>query len=213
MGDSGNPSADGIFLNESEGEEYMKKLILYGDSNTYGYDPRDFFGGRYEENIRWAGIVKRELEGRYDVIEEGMNGRCLPRVSDGLFQELVRSTNAEDVLAMMLGTNDILLTSRPDVSRTVDRADELLNYVKEHCAGKFILIAPPYISDSYPDLQLYHDCSVEMNRQFMTLAKQYNIVAVDAGSWNIPMGSDGVHFTEQGHLEFAKRFLQNLHTI
>ncbi|MBQ2317597.1 MAG: lipase [Lachnospiraceae bacterium] len=191
----------------------MKKLILYGDSNTYGYDPRDFFGGRYEENIRWAGIVKRELEGRYDVIEEGMNGRCLPRVSDGLFQELVRSTNAEDVLAMMLGTNDILLTSRPDVSRTVDRADELLNYVKEHCAGKFILIAPPYISDSYPDLQLYHDCSVEMNRQFMTLAKQYNIVAVDAGSWNIPMGSDGVHFTEQGHLEFAKRFLQNLHTI
>ena len=191
----------------------MKKLILYGDSNTYGYDPRDFFGGRYEEEIRWAGVVKKELRGEYDVIEEGMNGRCLPRVLDGLFQELVRSTNAEDMLAMMLGTNDILLTSRPDVSRTVNRADELLNYVKEHCAGKFILIAPPYISDSYPDLQLYHDCSVEMNRQFMTLAQQYNIVAMDAGSWNIPMESDGVHFTEQGHLEFAKRFLQNLHTI
>ncbi|MBE5909024.1 MAG: hypothetical protein E7278_09340 [Lachnospiraceae bacterium] len=191
----------------------MKKLILYGDSNTYGYDPRAFFGGRYEENVRWAGIVKRELQGEYDVIEEGMNGRCLPRVSDGLFQELVRSTNAEDMLAMMLGTNDILLTSRPDVSRTVNCADELLNYVKDQCAGKFILIAPPHISNSYPDLQPYHDCSLEMNRQFMTLAKQYNIAAVDAGSWNIPMGSDGVHFTEQGHLEFAKRFLQNLHTI
>ncbi len=191
----------------------MKKLILYGDSNTYGYDPRDFFGGRYEEDIRWAGIVKRELEGRYDVIEEGMNGRCSPRVSDGLFQELVRITNAEDVLAMMLGTNDILLTSRPDVSRAVERVEQILNYVKEHCTGKFILIAPPYISDSYLDLQPYHDCSVEMNRRFLELALQYNIAAMDAGSWNIPMGSDGVHFTEQGHLEFAKRFLQNLHTI
>jgi lysophospholipase L1-like esterase len=213
LSDDENPSADGICLNESEGKYSMKKLILYGDSNTYGYDPRAFFGGRYEENVRWAGIVKRELQGEYDVIEEGMNGRCLPRVSDGLFQELVRSTNAEDMLAMMLGTNDILLTSRPDVSRTVNCADELLNYVKDQCAGKFILIAPPHISNSYPDLQPYHDCSLEMNRQFMTLAKQYNIAAVDAGSWNIPMGSDGVHFTEQGHLEFAKRFLQNLHTI
>jgi lysophospholipase L1-like esterase len=202
-----------MHIDTSEGKYIMKKLILYGDSNTYGYDPRDFFGGRYEEDIRWAGIVKKELRGEYDVIEEGMNGRCLPRVSDGLFQELVRSTNAEDVLAMMLGTNDILLTSRPDVSRTVERAEALLDYVKNNCVGTFLLIAPPYISNSYPDLQPYHDCSVEMNRQLMTLAKQYNIAAVDAGSWNIPMGSDGVHFTEQGHLEFAQQFLKCLYTI
>jgi hypothetical protein len=52
-----------------------------------------------------------------------------------------------------------------------------------------------------------------MNRRFLELARQYEIATMDAGSWNIPMGSDGVHFTEQGHLEFAKRFLQNLHTI
>lgn len=191
----------------------MKKLILYGDSNTYGYDPRDFFGGRYEEDIRWAGIVRKELVGQYDIQEEGQNGRCLPSPSDGLFQELVRSTNAEDVMVMMLGTNDILLTSRPDVSRTVERVEQILNYVKEHCNGKFLLIAPPHISNSYPDLQPYHDCSVEMNRRFLELAKQYDIAAVDAGSWNISVGSDGVHFTEQGHLEYAKRFLQNLHTI
>jgi hypothetical protein len=95
----------------------------------------------------------------------------------------------------------------------VNCADELLNYVKDQCAGKFILIAPPHISNSYPDLQPYHDCSVEMNRRFLELARQYEIATMDAGSWNIPMGSDGVHFTEQGHLEFAKRFLQNLHTI
>jgi len=31
----------------------MRKLILFGDSNTYGYDPRGFLGGRYPEKVRW----------------------------------------------------------------------------------------------------------------------------------------------------------------
>ena len=30
----------------------MEKIIFYGDSNTYGYDPRGFFGMRYPKEVR-----------------------------------------------------------------------------------------------------------------------------------------------------------------
>ena len=63
----------------------MRKLILFGDSNTYGYDPRGLMGGRYPEEARWATIVRKALADSYEVIEEGMNGRQLPYVEDRYF--------------------------------------------------------------------------------------------------------------------------------
>lgn len=191
----------------------MKKLILFGDSNTYGYDPRDFFGGRYPENVRWATMVRHALKNEYDVIEEGQNGRALPSTTSSFFRNMIEDLNTDDVLAMMLGTNDILLVNYPNAEAPVRQLDSILAYVKEHCKGKFILIAPPYISDIYPDLKSYHDCCVEMNIRFMELAKKYDIDAIDAAVWNIPMGSDGVHFSIEGHKIFGEKILLSLNSI
>ena len=34
-------------------------VICFGDSNTYGYDPRSYLGGRYDPDSRWVdGSVK-----------------------------------------------------------------------------------------------------------------------------------------------------------
>ncbi len=33
------------------------RMLCYGDSNTYGYDPRGFFGGSYPAESRWVGIL------------------------------------------------------------------------------------------------------------------------------------------------------------
>ena len=29
-----------------------QKILCYGDSNTYGYDPRAYLGGRYPKAVR-----------------------------------------------------------------------------------------------------------------------------------------------------------------
>lgn len=185
----------------------MKKLILFGDSNTYGYDPRGFLGGRYPEENRWPSIVRKALGGQYDVIEEGENGRTLPSIKSLLLKQLVAECNFEDYMVMMLGTNDILLVDKPDVVEPVMKLEQILSYIGENCLGKFILIAPPYISDVYPELQKYHDCSVDMNSRFMNMSNHYDIISFDASSWDIPMGNDGVHFSVEGHEKFAKEFL------
>ena len=32
-------------------------VICFGDSNTYGYDPRSYLGGRYDTDSRWVDIL------------------------------------------------------------------------------------------------------------------------------------------------------------
>lgn len=191
----------------------MKKLILFGDSNTYGYDPRGFLGGRYPEEVRWTTHVKEALKDSYEIVEEGMNGRMLPELGYGLFTTVIQGLSREDVFVMMLGTNDILLTNHPNAKATLQRLDSILSYVSKNCLATFILIAPPYISALDQEMQLYHDCSVEMNEGYMKLAKAHNIKAIDAGSWNIEMVYDGVHFSIEGHKKFSEFLLKSLAEI
>ena len=191
----------------------MRKLILFGDSNTYGYDPRDFFGGRYAEDERWATIVHKTLADSFDVVEDGINGRQLPSVDYGYFTNLLCELSEDDIFVMMLGTNDILLTYNPNIDMAVTKLDKILSYARENCLAQFILIAPPYIKVMKPEMQRYHDCCIEMNERFIKLAKQYDITVIDASKWAIPMGSDGVHFSIDGHKKFAKNVLENLESF
>lgn len=42
------------------------KIVCFGDSNTYGYDPRSWLGGRYDVDSRWVDILGK----RRDQMEE-----------------------------------------------------------------------------------------------------------------------------------------------
>ena len=78
-----------------------RRLLCYGDSNTYGYDPRSYLGGRYPESIRWTALLK---ERGWQVCNEGENGRSIPcgdRGIDMAVQSLCREE--ADILAVMLG--------------------------------------------------------------------------------------------------------------
>ena len=48
-------------------------ILCFGDSNTWGYKPDK--SGRYDENIRWTGLLQKKLGSGYHIIEEGLCGR------------------------------------------------------------------------------------------------------------------------------------------
>ena len=56
----------------------MKKILFYGDSNTYGYDPAGFMGGRYPRQERWTTILQKNLQETWQIAADGMPGRALP---------------------------------------------------------------------------------------------------------------------------------------
>ena len=91
----------------------MKRILCFGDSNTYGYRPDT--GERYPEDIRWTGILKNRLRERgIEIIEEGLVGRTtvfedslrMGRRGIDYLVPLLESHAPIDKLVLMLGTND-----------------------------------------------------------------------------------------------------------
>ena len=193
----------------------MRKILCFGDSNTYGYDPADWTEGRYPAEVRWTDNLARHTAGRWIVIEEGLNGRKIPVVSysysRNMLLQLLERTGKGGLFCVMLGTNDILSTGRPDARIPVRTMDELLRFLTEHKPCREILIlAPPYIGskpaiDNDPMLYQCNEESRKMNRGFALLAEKYGVRFEDTGTWEIDLCYDQVHFSEAGHRRFAER--------
>ena len=84
------------------------KILCFGDSNTYGYDPRSYFGGQYPSEHRWVDLLAQRLGGT--VINAGENGREIPRREGELqrFARMLSNQKPLDLLLVMLGGNDLL---------------------------------------------------------------------------------------------------------
>lgn len=191
---------------------FMKKLILYGDSNTYGHDP-ERMGMRYPEDVRWASLVARELKGEYEVINEGMNGRPLPvfPYDERYLKSMLSELGSNDILLMMLGTNDILLTNRPNADTAIEKMAAFLSSpVIESRAFHLIIIAPPYVGAGEKSMHRYYEESIRMNEGFQRLCVEKRIHFADASKWNIPIAYDQAHFTAKGHQLFSKCILREI---
>lgn len=184
-----------------------RRLLCYGDSNTYGYDPRSYLGGRYPESIRWTGLLKGY---GWDVINRGENGRSIPR-GDGEIKATVQSLCCveSDILTVMLGSNDLLQPSSPSARECAERMERFLTALF-HADGweqsrKIVLIAPPpmVLGDWVQDEETIAT-SHRLAECYEDTARLLGIGFADAGSWGIGLTFDGVHFSEAGHLAFAE---------
>jgi lysophospholipase L1-like esterase len=59
-----------------------KSILCYGDSITWGYNPKD--GTRFSPEDRWPRILEQALDGRARVIEEALNGLTPGRIAMNL---------------------------------------------------------------------------------------------------------------------------------
>ena len=114
-------------------------IICYGDSNTYGYDPRSFMGDRYGKDIRWTGILAENTD--WNIRNHGMNGRCIPHTASRIrfACEQTEEWNREQApvwLAVMLGTNDLLTEPGFRAEDTAKRMEKFLTSLSETEAVK-----------------------------------------------------------------------------
>ena len=174
-------------------------VICFGDSNTYGYNPRSYLGGRYDPDSRWVDILT--VETGWAICNLGQNGREIPSAVPAF-------PVYTDLLIVMLGTNDLLQSRSPEQAAVS---------LKRFLSGisldrsKILLIAPPPVKRGawVPGQQLIDD-SHTFAQLCQTLVEQLGIRFTDAGKWDIPLAYDGVHFTEQGHRSFAAGLLEEL---
>ena len=187
----------------------MRKIVFYGDSNTYGYDPADPYDQRFPREKRWTAIVSERLGGRFQVMPEGMNGRKLPDLTyeQGYLAGLVSKAGTDGIFCTMLGTNDILLTEMPDASPVIRKMEKYVDYLKiKMDPHQILIIAPPLIGSGKPTdplLERYHNESRKMNDAFRVITKEQGVMFADSSKWGIELAYDQVHFSEEGHRVFA----------
>lgn len=174
------------------------KILCFGDSNTYGYDPRSFFGDRYDSCDRWPDILA-ELTG-FAVINEGANGRIIPR--NPYVLRTLQEHAPIDLFLVMLGTNDLLQGA--DAGSAAQRMEHFLNQLLPHCPNVLLIAPPPMKRGAWVPTDALVEGSYHLADTYRAVADRLHIPFVDTRDWSIGLCFDGVHFTEEGHRAFAK---------
>ena len=184
------------------------KILCFGDSNTYGYDPRSYFGGQYPAQHRWVDLLAQKLGCK--AVNAGENGREIPRREGELqrFDLMLSNQKLLDMLLVMLGGNDLLQGN--SVEAVVQRMESFLTRIPLE-KTKILLIGPPRMKPGawITDDRLLEDC-VRLNAAYRTVAEKLGVRFVDATGWDIDVTYDGVHYSEKGHQTFAEQLFLSL---
>ena len=202
----------------------MKTILCYGDSNTWGYDPRT--ARRFDNKTRWPMVMEHFLNRGMDkpawhVVEEGLCGRTSCREDpvegdrNGLRQliPILESHKPLDVIAILLGTNDLKPRFSPmpyDIARGVQRVAIAAMESKTGPSDgppKVIMICPPPTIASPAFSHIFGD-SVEISKKlppfYSQLADECGAIFLDAGNIVATSSADGIHFDPEGHLALAE---------
>ena len=180
------------------------RLLCFGDSNTYGYDPRGFFGDRYDAEDRWVDLLAARTG--HECINAGANGREIPRNPYAL--RLLNEHTPVDIFLVMLGTNDLLQGATAKEATT--RMEAFLTPLLQHCKQIQLVAPPPMKRGAWVPTDELVTESIHLAEEYKLLAEKLNIPFVDTRHWNIELAFDGVHFTESGHHTFAENLRKEL---
>ena len=169
----------------------MKSAVCFGDSNTYGYDPRDPLGRRYPPEGRWPDRLA-ELTG-WEVRNAGMNGRIIPM---GSARPLAAAEIGQaEIVFVMLGTNDRRFLAYGTPERVGERMDGFLSFLKGALPDtRLWLIAPPG----------------DLSEIYRRLAGKRGTGFSDAEAWQLPLAYDELHLSEEGQRLLAEHVYEDL---
>ena len=180
-----------------------KQIVCIGDSNTWGYDPRGFGGGRYPAAVRWTARLESQPE--WVIHNLGENGREIPHSAFALclLGQQLEALAPLDGICLMLGSNDLLCGASP--SAVAARMEDLLDRLGAYGVPLLLIAPPKFCPGTWVAEEGLLGASAQLAGLYLTLAQDKAIAFADAGAWDIPLAFDGVHFTEEGHRRFAEQ--------
>lgn len=200
----------------------MKNILCFGDSNTWGFIPESITESqprRHPHEVRWTGVLARELGEGFRVIEEGQNGRttvhddpfALVRNAKAILPAILESHKPLDLVVLMLGTNDLKNVFGVSPSEIAVGAKILSQTILTSDAGlaakppRLLLLCPPTVGQlsHLPDLEAKLTNAQARSQE---LPKHYEAVAAALGCAYLntqeiisPSPVDGIHLDAAAH--------------
>lgn len=203
----------------------MKTILCFGDSNTYGFNPKD--GSRYDTNSRWSGIFKQNLKDRFNVIEAGCNNRtCFINNPDGDEQTGTAVigkylTPQIDIIIIALGINDLQKFYNPSLTEIETGVENLINTAKKLNPEAAVIIASPSvikecILNGYFSIQFDRN-SIEKSKLigniYKNIAEKANCGYVDFNEVAEVSDIDGLHYDIDNHKKIAKYLTEYINNL
>jgi len=194
----------------------MRTIVCFGDSNTHGANAED--GARLPRDVRWPGVLRRELGDGFEVVEEGLNARTTVwdtpttegRVGSDYLLPCLWSHEPVDLVIIMLGTNDLKATFGLTAPEIAAGAGRLVDLAQRSLAGpgdtspRVLLMSPPPLAPMTAKSELWGfgeslEMSAELGRLYALTASLKGAHFLDAGSVIETSPRDGVHFEPEAH--------------
>lgn len=206
------------------------RILCYGDSNTWGYNPVD--ATRY--NKRWTKELARLLP-EDEIIEEGLNGRTFSsddpewpgRNGLDVLPVLLRTHRPLDLVIVMLGSNDLKkffsMTEKKLVSALNITIDTIRNenLAIPYAVPSVLVVAPVLLGDSIITTSKWADVfnknSLLLSRRTSELFRQVSnrrkTFFCDASEIAHPSDYDALHLDEENHLRLAEALAAEINTF
>ena len=193
----------------------MKTILCYGDSNTFGFNPKD--ASRYDKDTRWTGILQSNLGEEYKVINEGANNRTgftdNPQgdffSAQKHYPELISKAETIDIIILAIGTNDLQFLYETN-SDTFKQGLEKLITVSKAKTNNIIIIPPVKLGDNilkgFFKIQ-FDQTSITKSQTigeiYKKLAQIHNCEIFDINEFTLPAEIDGLHYSPKSHKMIA----------
>ncbi len=198
----------------------MKKILCFGDSNTYGYNPKN--GQRFEK--RWTNILSAILQD-CEITEAGGNNRTAfskdlnGTAGIGILQKYL--TKQYEIIILAIGINDLQYSYNCDLKTFEQGITELINAAKTlNPNAKIILISPSVIKENilFSHFNILFDrTSIEKSYKispiYKRIAQENNCIYLDLNNIAEVSEIDGLHYEETEHKKIAdelSKIIQNI---
>jgi lysophospholipase L1-like esterase len=197
----------------------MKRILCYGDSNTWGYDPVNL--NRFDENTRWTRVLGKTLGGEYEIIEEGLNGRTtvwddpIEGYKNGMTYLIpcLETHRPLDLVTLMLGTNDLKKRFNLSAFDIVEGVRVLVNIIQKSNAGinghapQLLLMAPPpttTLTDYTEMFERAGEKSIKFSKYYERVAREMGCAFRDTAKIIVSSPLDGIHFEAGEHQKLGQ---------
>jgi len=189
----------------------MKKILCYGDSNTFGYNTEDI--SRFDEKTRWTSLMQEILGNDYEIIEEGLcdrtgfvdNDKGFMFSSQRHFPKMITKLKDVDLLILSVGTNDLQFKYNITFSQ-IEKSLEKLIVIAMNNVRKIVLIPPVVLDDKVLEgcfNNQFDSNSVSKSKKvakvYKKLSNVYGLDYFDFNEFVKPSPLDGLHYDSEGH--------------
>lgn len=204
----------------------MKKILCFGDSNTYGFNPQT--GGRFDKNERWTGVLQTLAGSDYAITEAGCNNRtCFRDNFEGKkftgYQILPEYLSTKyDLVVLWIGSNDLQRQYNVCVEEIQYGIENLIEIVRSIQPDTEILIIPPMVIGKEVLASkifsfLFDENSIEKSllvcEIYRKTALKYNCNFLNFDGVITPSLCDGLHFEACEHQKIANIVYKEIENI